>query len=95
MQFLILFIGVMVFVFYLFTRPPIYFDAPTLARVEAARPAEVHALEQRFDRAFAAQRTAAMAFLDAQRPTRRGRRARPAGRRGRRGGPGPPATPRT
>jgi Na+/proline symporter len=66
MQFLILFIGVMVFVFYLFTRPPMHFDAPTLARVEAARPAEVHALEQRFDRAFEAQRTAALAFLAAQ-----------------------------
>ncbi|HEX7842863.1 MAG TPA: hypothetical protein VF469_35560, partial [Kofleriaceae bacterium] len=52
MQFLILFIGVMVFVFYLFTRPPMHFDAPTLARVEAARPAEVHALEQRFDAAW-------------------------------------------
>ena len=60
MQFLILFIGVMVFVFYLFTQPPMHFDAPTLARVEAARPAEVHALEQRFDHAFADQRTAAL-----------------------------------
>jgi Na+/proline symporter len=66
MQFLILFIGVMVFVFYLFTRPPMHFDAPTLARVEAARPAEVHALEQRFDQAFEVRRTAAMAFLAAQ-----------------------------
>lgn len=65
MQFLILFIGVMVFVFYLFTRPPVHFDAPTLARLEAARPAEAHAIEQRFDRAFDAQRTAALAFLAA------------------------------
>jgi Na+/proline symporter len=66
MQFLILFIGVMVFVFYIFTRPPMHFDAPTLARVEAARPAEVHALEARFDRAFKAQRGAAIAYLAAQ-----------------------------
>jgi Na+(H+)/acetate symporter ActP len=55
----------MVFVFDLFTQPPVHFDAPTLARVEAARPAEVHALEQRYSRAFEAQRTAALAFLDA------------------------------
>jgi Na+/proline symporter len=75
MQLLILFIGVMVFVFYLFTRPPMHFDAPTLARVEATRPAEVHALEARFDAAFAAQRTAALAFLDAV-----GRPAEPAAR---------------
>ena len=65
MQFLILFIGVMVFVFYLFTRPPMHFDAPTLARVEAARPAEVHALEARFDRAFEARQSAAIAYLTA------------------------------
>ncbi len=66
MQFLILFIGVMVFVFFLFTRPPMHFDAPTLARVEAARPAEVHALEARFDGAFGAQRDAALAYLAAR-----------------------------
>ena len=66
MQALILFIGVMVFVFYLFTRPPLHFDAPTLARLEAARPAEVHALERRFDQAFEAERTAALAYVAAQ-----------------------------
>jgi len=57
---------VMVFVFFLFTQPPMHFDAPTLARVEAARPAEVHALEMRFDRAFKAQHDAALAFLTAR-----------------------------
>ena len=66
MQFLILFIGVMVFVFFVFTRPPMHFDAPTLARVEAARPTEVHALEARFDRAHEAQRGAALAYLTAR-----------------------------
>ncbi|HEX3757992.1 MAG TPA: hypothetical protein VHW23_04780, partial [Kofleriaceae bacterium] len=66
MQFLILFIGVMVFVFYVFTRPPMHFDAPTLARVEAARPAEAHALEARFDHAFRTQRDAALAYLTAR-----------------------------
>ncbi|MBX3158132.1 MAG: sodium:solute symporter [Deltaproteobacteria bacterium] len=63
MQFLILFTGVMVFVFYLFARPPLHFDAPTLERAAAARPAEVAALEARFDRALDEQRTAAFAYV--------------------------------
>jgi SSS family solute:Na+ symporter len=66
MQFLILFIGVMVFVFYLFARPPVHFDAPTLARLEAARPAEVAALNARYDRELDGQRAAALAYLDAR-----------------------------
>jgi solute:Na+ symporter, SSS family len=43
-QALILFIGVMVFVFYVFTAPPAYFDRPALAEVAARRPADVAAL---------------------------------------------------
>jgi SSS family solute:Na+ symporter len=66
MQFVILFIGVMVFVFYLFVRPPIFFNAPTLARVAASPHAgELSALEQRFDAAFEAQRDAAEAYVAA------------------------------
>ncbi|HMG53820.1 MAG TPA: hypothetical protein VK601_10060, partial [Kofleriaceae bacterium] len=64
MQFVILFIGVMVFVFYVFVRPPLHFDAPTLARARAARPAEVQALEARFDAAFAGERRAAFDLLE-------------------------------
>ena len=64
MQFVVLFIGVMVFVFYLFVRPPIFFNAPALARVaEGAHAAELAALEHRFDEAFVAQRAAAEAFV--------------------------------
>lgn len=66
MQFLILFIGVMVFVFYLFTRPPVHFDEPTLARLQATHGAEVAALNARHDAAFESQRAAALAFLDAR-----------------------------
>ena len=65
MQFLILFTGVMVFVFYIFARPPVHFDAPTLAQVQVARPAEVAELNARFDESLAAQRAAAVAFLNA------------------------------
>jgi Na+/proline symporter len=66
MQFVILFIGVMVFVFYLFVRPPLFFNAPTLARVAAgAHAEELTALERRFDEAFVTQRAAAEAFAAA------------------------------
>ena len=64
MQFVILFIGVMVFVFYLFVRPPIFFNGPALARVAAGpHAAELATLEQRFDGAFESQRVAAEIFL--------------------------------
>ena len=66
MQFLILFTGVMVFVFYLFVRPPVYFDAPALEGARAAYGPEVAAIEARHDEAFGARRTAALAFLDAR-----------------------------
>jgi Na+/proline symporter len=75
MQFLILFIGVMVFVFYVFTRPPVHFDRPTLAQVEAQHGAEVAALNARHDQAFAERRDAAFAFIAA-----RGTPAQPAAR---------------
>jgi Na+/proline symporter len=66
MQFVILFIGVMVFVFYLFVRPPIFFNAPTLNRVAAGPHAgELTALEHRFDEALDAQRAAATAYVAA------------------------------
>jgi len=63
MQFVILFTGVMVFVFYLFARPPLHFDTPTLVRVAEARPAEVRALEARYDRALDDQREASFGYL--------------------------------
>jgi solute:Na+ symporter, SSS family len=71
MQFLILFTGVMVFVFYLFTRPPVHFDAATLAQIQAARPAEVAALNVRFERALAEQKAAALHYLDTHEPAAR------------------------
>lgn len=64
MQFLILFIGVMVFVFYLFVRPPVHFDAPTLAALTKARPAEVAALNARLDAGLAEQRAAALHYVE-------------------------------
>src|SRR6185436_2077394 len=46
MQFLILFVGVMVFVFHQFNLPPVFFNAPALAGVRAsARAGELTTLE--------------------------------------------------
>ena len=49
MQFCILLIGVLVFVFYLFTPPPIFFNTPALARVEGtAHAGELRQLQARW-----------------------------------------------
>lgn len=66
MQFLILFIGVMVFVFYVFSRPPAYFDRTAMAQAAAQHDAEITTLTARHDQAFAERRDAALGFLAAQ-----------------------------
>ena len=65
MQFFILFVGAMVFVFYIFERPPVLFEAPAMRKLEAAGAyAEV---QGRFDRAFEARRQAAQSLIAANR----------------------------
>jgi Na+(H+)/acetate symporter ActP len=64
MQFLILFICVMVFVFYQFTQPPIIFKADDRARVEQS--AEFQRLDAEYQRAFASRRQAAVDFANAE-----------------------------
>jgi solute:Na+ symporter, SSS family len=69
MQFAILFSGVMVFVFYLFVKPPVFFNPPVLERVaQTPRAGEMKALEARYDRAFEAQRAAAEKFVESETP---------------------------
>jgi solute:Na+ symporter, SSS family len=63
MQFLILFIGVMVFVFYQFVQPPMIFKADDRARVEQS--AEYQQLNSEFQRAFASRQQAAITFANA------------------------------
>jgi Na+/proline symporter len=65
MQFLILFIGAMVFVFFLFDKPPLIFS-PTEAK-RAALNDQYPALESRYDAAFNQRRAAAIDY--AQSPT--------------------------
>jgi Na+/proline symporter len=66
MQFVILLTGVLVFVFYLFTPPPIFFDTTALARVAQTPSADaLQALQVRYQTAFDAQRVAAAAYVAA------------------------------
>jgi solute:Na+ symporter, SSS family len=63
LQALILLTGVLMFAFFLFNKGPILFNQAPLAKVEASpRAAEFHALEQEYDRAFDARRSAAEAL---------------------------------
>jgi Na+/proline symporter len=63
MQVLILFIGVMVFVFYQFVQPPLIFKSDDRAKVE--QTAEYQRLNAEYDQAFAARRQAALDFAGA------------------------------
>jgi Na+/proline symporter len=63
MQFLILFIGVMVFVFYQFVPPPMLFKSDDRARVEnSSRRPEYDALNSEFTRALETRRQAATKY---------------------------------
>jgi Na+/proline symporter len=58
MQFFILFIGVMVFVFYQLSPPPLFFDRATLEGVRERSGADVTRLETAYGTAFAEKRVA-------------------------------------
>lgn len=68
MQFFILFIGAMVFVFYIYTKPPILFEQTELQRIRAspALQAEYAAVAAGYDRAFEQRREAAGRILQAR-----------------------------
>jgi len=66
MQFGILLIGVLLFVFHLFVQPPIFFNTPALERLAATEHAgEFAALQGRYDAAFDERRGAAEGFVAA------------------------------
>jgi Na+/proline symporter len=62
-QFFILFIGAMVFVFFLFERPPLLFHPAELQRVQQS--SEYPGIEARYEQAFEQRRTAARALNQA------------------------------
>ncbi len=68
LQALVMIIGVFMFLFYLFTPPPMLFNPAHDQRVrESARSAEYVGLEQKFGEAIAARKAAAEQFAAAQR----------------------------
>ncbi len=68
MQVLILFIGVMVFVFYMFQPPPMIFKADDRARVETR--VEYQRLNSEYEQAYTARQQAALSFAQAGGETR-------------------------
>jgi Na+/proline symporter len=68
MQFFILFIGAMVFVFYIFQAPPIMFSENELHRLESPEVRNAYqGVADRYERAFEQRRDAANRLLSAQR----------------------------
>jgi len=65
MQFLILFTGAMVFVFYIYERPPLLFQPVELKRIQSV-PA-YRSIEDRYQRAFEQRKEAAGRLLEARR----------------------------
>ena len=64
-QFFILFLGAMVFVFYVFERPPLIFQKTTMAAIETL-PAYA-GINQKYERAFTERRDSAFEFTRARR----------------------------
>jgi SSS family transporter len=65
MQFFILFIGAMVFVFFIFVKPPVLFQPVELNRLQS--DARMAAVEQRYEQAFSQRQEAARQYLQADR----------------------------
>jgi Na+/proline symporter len=67
MQFFILFIGAIVFVFYLYNQPPILFEQTELRRIQAPQlRSEYEALETRYRQAFERRKQAADRIVEAR-----------------------------
>ncbi|HEY2743327.1 MAG TPA: sodium:solute symporter [Polyangia bacterium] len=76
MQFGILSVGLLLVVFYQFHRPPIFFNAPELARAEAsARGGQLRDIERAWDAAWATRAATTTAFVDARKSGDRARAA--------------------
>jgi SSS family solute:Na+ symporter len=65
LQALVLLIGVLIFVFYQFSTPPMLYNPEQARETQASAPAEYGALQQRYDTAVAARREAALAVRTA------------------------------
>ncbi len=68
MQFAILLLGVLLFVFYLFQPPPIFFNEAAVAQVAESAPATLAPIESRFKAAATARETAVRTALATRTP---------------------------
>ena len=76
MQFLILFVGAMVFVFFLFERPPLLFQSVAMRNLESPALREQYApIGGRFEQAFEQRKQAALGIAQARRSHDDGKRA--------------------
>lgn len=66
MQFLILFVGILVFVFYLFSTPPMIFNQVDIERASVAAPQEHQQLEREFIEAHNSRREAALSLIESK-----------------------------
>lgn len=76
MQFFILFVGAMVFVFFLFEKPPLLFERAVMRKIQAAQP-EYTPIDDQFKRAFENRKQAALQLIEAHRNPDRASRAGP------------------
>jgi len=76
MQFFILFVGAIVFVFFIFERPPLLFQSVAMEGLQSPELHEQYApIGARFDRAFEQRKEAANGLVDARRTHDAGKRA--------------------
>ena len=66
MQFLILLIGVMVFVFYQFNQPPMIFNSVQANKAQIAKPVEYNALQSEYEMINQQRQKAALEFVTAE-----------------------------
>ena len=71
MQFLFLLVGILVFVFYLFSAPPMIFNEVDVTRAAAVQPIEHERLQGEFAEAHQLRHLAALRFIDEQDTTER------------------------
>jgi Na+/proline symporter len=71
MQFLFLLVGILVFVFYLFSAPPMIFNEEDVTRAAAVQPIEHERLQGEFADAHQLRHLAALRFIDEQNTTER------------------------
>ena len=69
LQAMVLLLGVLVFVFYIFTAPPLFYNPAQAARVRAADPVAFAAVSQRYDAALARRTAAARTLASTPRAT--------------------------